>query len=664
MFDLVIKDAESHDGSGAQPLKGDLGVKDGRIAAIGPKLGAAKETVKADGLALAPGIIDGHTHYDAQITWDPFVDPSPALGVTTAILGNCGFTIAPCKPADRDLTMRHLTHVEGMSLDALRAGINWGFESFPQYLDMLEKNGVGPNVACFAGHSAIRTFVMGGDATERAASADEVARMADLVREAMAAGAVGFASSTSEAHNGEGGTPMPSRLADDHELRTLVKAMGERGTGVYMLTKGRTTTIPYLEGLAAEANRPVVIAALFHSNTNPEAAFTTLGQVNEARARGRTLVAQTSCCPLSMDFTFKSPYLFESMESWKPAMAAHGDEALQKVYRDPSWRAAVKREIEASRGRLVFNGDWDKLFIVETAKAENRKLEGATLAALAKQAGREPLDFILDFALSENLDTQFVAQLLHNDEKAVGRILADPNTHISLSDAGAHLTFFCDAGFGLHLMGHWSRDLGVLDLPQAVHRLTGQPARLFGLKRAGPSAAPTTCPRAPPASPPRPWACTACGSTAPRRRMKRASASIRPHGRAWCCASSQPESGRREARSLAPGNEGGPAAPSVGGLADDQGPQVAQHDPGREEGQALERETVEFVEELRDQEGGHARRQLLARQRRHSHRLDHREHADLSPGAFCRRQHPSPGPVIQARRRGRQRRLQPWVYCL
>src|ERR671919_511561 len=337
MFDLVIKDAEIHDGAGSAPVRGDLGVTAGRIAAIGSKLGPAKETVKADGLALAPGIIDGHTHYDAQITWDPFVDPSPALGVTTAVLGNCGFTIAPCKPADRDLTMRHLTHVEGMSLDALRAGIRWEFESFPQYLDMLQRHGVGPNVACFAGHSAIRTFVMG-----------------------------------------EGATPMPSRLADDRELRTLVRTMGESGHGVYMLTKGSKTSIPYLEELAVEAKRPVVIAALFHSNTNPTAAFTTLDQINAARSRGHQLVAQTSCCPLSMDFTFKSPYLFESMQSWKPAMAAHDAEALKKVYRDPSWRDAVRKELDAARGRLVFNGEWDKLFVVETAKAENRTVEGAT----------------------------------------------------------------------------------------------------------------------------------------------------------------------------------------------------------------------------------------------------------------------------------------------
>src|SRR3954469_12621977 len=180
MFDLVIRDAEIFDGTGAPPMRGDLAVSGGRIAGIGPKLGAAKQTVQADGLALAPGIIDGHTHYDAQITWDPFVDPSPALGVTTAVLGNCGFTIAPCKPQDRDLTMRNLTHVEGMSLEALRAGIRWEFESFPEYLDMIERNGAGPNVAAFVGHSGIRTYVLGEDAAKRVATDVEIARMQDL----------------------------------------------------------------------------------------------------------------------------------------------------------------------------------------------------------------------------------------------------------------------------------------------------------------------------------------------------------------------------------------------------------------------------------------------------------------------------------------------------
>ena len=229
----------------------------------------------------------------------------------------------------------------------------------------------------------------------------------------------------------------------------------------------------------------VVIAALFHSNTQPTAAFTTLEQVNAARARGRQLVAQTSCCPLSMDFTFKSPYLFESMQAWKPAMAAHDPAELAKIYADPAWRDAVRRELTERHGRLLFNGEWQKLFVVEAAKEANRKLEGATLADLAKGQNKDPLDCILDLALSEGLDTMFVAQLLHNDDKEVGKILADPNTHISLSDAGAHLTFFCDAGFGLHLLGHWSRELGVLDMAQAVHRLSGQPAALFGITDRG-----------------------------------------------------------------------------------------------------------------------------------------------------------------------------------
>src|SRR4030095_957274 len=247
---------------------------------------------------------------------------------------------------------------------------------------MLQAQGVGPNVACYAGHSAIRTFVMGEDATERTATDDEIAAMVKLVREARPPAAWGSPPSTAEPHTGEGGTPMPSRLADDRELRALVRAMGESGRGLYMLTKGSKTFIPYLEELAIEAKRPVVIAALFHSNTNPTAAFTTLDQVNAARARGHQLVAQTSCCPLSMDFTFKSPYLFESMQAWKPAMAAHDPAELKKIYRDTSWRDAVRRELEASRGRLVFNGEWDKLFVVETVKAENRALEGATMAEL------------------------------------------------------------------------------------------------------------------------------------------------------------------------------------------------------------------------------------------------------------------------------------------
>jgi N-acyl-D-aspartate/D-glutamate deacylase len=239
MDDLLIRGALLYDGSGAEPVNGDLAVQGGRIRAIGRSLPVdAKRVIDADGLALMPGIIDSHTHFDAQVTWDPYLRPSPSLGVTTAVIGNCGFTIAPCRPADRELTMRNLTQVEGMSLDVLRLGIRWDFETFAQYLAQLKRGGSAVNLAAYVGHSSLRTWVMGGDAARREATGDEVEQMAALVREAMDAGAVGLASSTSPAHNGEGGLPMPSRLAADAEHLALVQAMAHRGGGVYMVTKG------------------------------------------------------------------------------------------------------------------------------------------------------------------------------------------------------------------------------------------------------------------------------------------------------------------------------------------------------------------------------------------------------------------------------------------
>ena len=484
VYDLVIRNALIVDGTGAKPTHGDLAVRSGRIMAIERGLGQARETIDAEGLALAPGIIDGHTHYDAQITWDPFVDPSPALGVTTVVIGNCGFTIAPCRPADRDLTMRNLTHVEGMSLDALRAGIRWDFETFPQYLAMLERRGVGLNVAAFVGHSSLRTFVLRDDAARRVARDDEIETMRQLVHEAMAAGAVGFATSTSEPHNGENGIPMPSRLADDRELRGLVGAMGDAGRGVFMLTKGSKTTIPYLETIAADSARPVVIAALFHSNTNPESVFRAIAEINAARARGNVLWAQTSCCPLTMDFTLRSPYLFEGLSAWKPAMEAHGDD-LAAVYRDPKFRDTVKGELSAARGMRLFNSEWDRVNLIGAATPAMRAFEGRSIADIAGEQAKHPLDCILDLALCEDLATAFTAELLNNDERAVARVLREPDAHISLSDAGAHLTFLCDAGFGLHLLGHWSRELGVLSLEEATRRLTGQPAQIFGIHDRG-----------------------------------------------------------------------------------------------------------------------------------------------------------------------------------
>jgi len=483
MHDLIIDNATIYDGSGAAPRRASVGVSGDRIAEIGTIGGEARERLDAAGLALMPGIIDTHTHYDAQITWDPFANPSPALGVTTIVMGNCGFTIAPCRPADRDLVMRNLTHVEGMSIEALRAGIDWGFESFPQYLDMLEKNGVGPNVACFVGHSGVRTFVMRGDAPKRAASADEVKQMRGIVAEAMEAGACGFSTTRSGQHNGEAGIPMPSRLADHHEMKTLSAVLRDYGKGLLMMTKSADTPVPWIEELCAAADRPYLIAALLHSNLTPEATFEDLAHIAAAQKRGRRLYGAVSACPLNFEFTLHEPYVFEGLRAWQPLMSMD-EKRFAAALADPALRASLKSEL-TERSRRMFTGEWEKAFVAQVADPAHAAYEGKSIGALAKSAGKHPVDFILDLALSENLDTMFTATLLNSDEEAVGRMMRDENAIVSLSDAGAHLTFLCDAGFGLHVLGHWVRDRGLMPVEQAVRKLTAEAAELFGIRQRG-----------------------------------------------------------------------------------------------------------------------------------------------------------------------------------
>jgi N-acyl-D-aspartate/D-glutamate deacylase len=489
VFDLLFRGARIFDGRGGPETLGDVAVNDGRIVAVSRRIGeAARRVVEADGLALMPGIIDSHTHFDAQITWDPTLSPSPALGVTTAVIGNCGFTIAPCRPADREITMRNLTQVEGMSIDALRAGIDWGFETFAEYMAQLRRRGSAANVAAYVGHSSVRTYVMGDDAARREATPGEIAQMQAIVREAMAAGAVGFASSTSPAHNGEGGLPMPSRLASDEEMAALVGAMGEGGRGVYMLTKGSHTAVAFLESLAAATGRPVMVAALLHNSVAPRVVFDDLDAIAAANARGHRLLGQVSCCALTMDFTLASPYPVEGLASWKPALGRSG-EALKAVLASDGFRAGVRAELETATTFRLFNGEWDKVHVVETVKPALTRHEQRSIAAIAADEGRDPLDVMLDIALADDLRTVFTAQLLNSDEAAVGRMLNHPNSIVSLSDAGAHLTFFNDAGFGLHLLGHWSREIGAMSLGEAVRRLTSHPAGVLGLVGRGTIAA-------------------------------------------------------------------------------------------------------------------------------------------------------------------------------
>ncbi len=484
IHDLVITNARICDGLGSAIVPGDLAVTDGRISALGDDVGSGREVVDAGGMVLAPGIVDTHTHHDAQITWDPLLAPSPALGVTTVVMGNCGFTIAPCRAADRELTMRNLVRVEGMSLDAMHAGIQWCFESFPEYLDAIAEKGMGPNVAAFIGHSSVRTYVLGADAPRRAATADEIQQMCAIVREAMDTGAIGFATSTSPSHNGADGDPMPSRLADDDEMRALVGVLGERKRGIFMLTKGGGTSIQFLESLAAENSRSVMIAALLHNSTNPEGVFAELDQISQGRERGHRLYGQVSCCPLTMEFTLRAPYPLEGIAAWSPALTA-APQAVFGILADAAFRDAVERDLSEPASVRLFNGEWQKLRVLEVCKPENRRFEGRSVAEMAAEEGKRPLDWMLDLALAEDLRTTFVAVLLNSDDSAVARLLTHPASAIALSDAGAHLSFFCDAGFGLHLLGYWVRERHAMSLAEGVRRLTSEPAEIFGIRHRG-----------------------------------------------------------------------------------------------------------------------------------------------------------------------------------
>ena len=486
MFDLVFKNACIIDGTGKPSFYGDLAVTDNIIVDRGKNLGSAKNEINAEGKILIPGFIDTHTHYDAQLTWDPWAQPSPCLGVTTLLIGNCGFTIAPCKPEHRDLTLRNLTNVEGMSLDALRKGVIWDFETFPEYLDYLEKRGVGPNIAAYIGHSSVRVYAMGEEATKRAANKNEIKKMQDIIHEAMISGAIGFATSTFEGHNGENGIPMPSRLAEQNEMVSLINSMSLSGRGIFMLTKGLDTPIKIIKEWMQGTNRPAVVAALLHNPMFPSAMDKQVEAIKNAATDGIEMWGQVSCRPLTMEFTMKSPYLFEGFSSWKIAMQAPDLEQYKKVLNSNELREKMKDELSDPKRVRLFNDNWNEIIIRTVKNHKNKKLEGKNLQQIAKEEGVHAFDWLIDHALSEEgMETEFIVYLLNKDKSAVGRLLKSNNTSISLSDAGAHQTFFCDAGYGLYMLDNWVNQNKLMGLEEAVYRLTGKQADIYRIDQRG-----------------------------------------------------------------------------------------------------------------------------------------------------------------------------------
>jgi len=483
MLDLVIRGGSVVDGTGTPARRADVGIADGRIAAVGDIRERGRREIDAGGLVVCPGFIDVHTHYDAQYTWDPYATSSIWHGVTTTVIGNCGFAIAPCRPVDRELIMRTLVKVEGMSLAAMRAGITWGFETFAEYLDHLERCHPSLNVAALLGHSTIRQWVMGGDSQHRVATAEEIEAMSALVREAMAAGAIGLGSSTAEAHVGDNGLPVASRLADKSEFLALTRAMGASGRGVFQATIGPKTTMDDLREIWQTSGRPVIWAAFFQRDDRPEYVPERLAITETFHRDGAEVTPQVSCRPLTMDFTMRNPYPFEGMPAWQRVMKEPESRWLA-VYGDPAFRAALKDDLDARRF-AVFRGRWDLVQVLRVTRPEHKALEGVTLAELARQTGKHPVDAWLDLVTADGLSVEFLAGLLNTDEAVVGDLIAHPLTLITLSDAGAHLSLMCDAGYSSTLLGRWVRERKRLSLEAAVKRLTADPARAYRIPRRG-----------------------------------------------------------------------------------------------------------------------------------------------------------------------------------
>jgi N-acyl-D-amino-acid deacylase len=486
MHDLVIRGATVVDGLGHDPIRADVAVKAGRIAAIGEIGKDASEMVDAGGLALIPGIIDLHTHYDAQVTWDPTLSPSPSLGVTTAIMGNCGFGIVPSPPRLHDLIMRNLAVVEGMDLDALRAGIDWRFQSFAEYMTMLRGRGAYMNLGVLVGHSAVRTAVMGDDASVRKQpTAAELAEMKRLVGEAMDEGAIGLSGSYSLNHSGWGGMPMPSTISEIAEFDALVGAMGGPGRGVVEISSGPITP-DATEEIAARHGRRIFMstAIALYNEQYPERALAVFDACGAAQARGNELYIQITCQPLSFDFTLASAYPFYSHRSFDP-IKAYDREQLKTVFGDPSFRNAFRADLRNPKPGTVFQGNWERVIVAAPVKPEHAGLANRSIADIARAAGRDPLDALLDLGLDENLDTGLIGRFFNAVDEGVEPLVKHKAGVIALSDAGAHLMYLCDAGFGLYFLGHWVRERGAFDLPEGVRRLTSHQAGLYGIPDRG-----------------------------------------------------------------------------------------------------------------------------------------------------------------------------------
>ncbi|MEO1060725.1 MAG: amidohydrolase family protein [Actinomycetota bacterium] len=479
MTRVVIAGGTVVDGTGAPGRPADVAVEDDRIVEVGPSL-SGDRVLDAEGCVVAPGFVDHHTHDDAQVFWDPGLTPSCFHGVTTVVAGNCGFSIAPTRPSDQDLLRHTMEKVEDMDPACLEAGIPWDdFETFPEYLDAVRRRGVGLNFSAYVGHTPLRVFVMGAEAADRAATPDEVAQMVAVVEEAMEAGAAGFATSRAITHLGADGRPIPSRIADSEEIVALGQAVGRSGRGVVGVNGGKGFSFRDCYRYQPEIGAPITFTAVL---TNPEGAHLKAADIHRTgRDAGADVWPQVSCRPLTFSVNLIEPFNLNTNPVFAELMSGSPDERRQ-AYAAAAWRDRVRDAWSRGEGLAP---RWDTFEIMESAA--HVELIGRRIGELAAERGADPLDVLLDLVLDEpSLATfRFKAILANDDEEGIAMLLAEPGCTLGLSDAGAHVGQLCDAPLPTDLLGNWVREREVLGLEAAVHKLTLEPARLFGFADRG-----------------------------------------------------------------------------------------------------------------------------------------------------------------------------------
>ena len=484
--EILIKGGWVVDGTGLPGRRADIAVSGGLIASIEIHISEkARRVIDADGLVVAPGFIDPHTHYDAQICWDGATTPSSWHGVTSVVMGNCGVGIAPCRPGAREIAMRDLVNVEAIPFEVLNAVITWDWETFPQYMAAAQRRKPALNLAFLAPLTPFRHYVMGEASMERAASQHELLQIKALLGEAIDAGAFGFSSTLLNQHMGYGGRPLACRNASREEIKAYCSALRERGKGAieYAMTRQiavlEDPELELLEFMLEESRRPVTFIAMFDRDDLPEAARETLRKVKPLIARGAR--PQTSPLPLTRELVMRNPFAFAAFPSWKRLFEDTSKAAQAAVYGDVAFRNSFREDLK----RPASFADWARITVHEVRTPGLKKWEGRTVAELAAAQGKDGVDALLDLTLEDDLENEFTVQSWNTRVERMSEILNDRSVLLGLGDGGAHLDMLCDSGYPSYVLGTWVRERKVLTLEEAVRRMSSDPADFFGIRDRG-----------------------------------------------------------------------------------------------------------------------------------------------------------------------------------